>query len=70
MNPTLETKLCSADEAVRLIKDGQTVASSGFIGSAHPEALTAAIERRFVRRRTVQRRWSMPPGKATAKHGD
>jgi len=48
MNPTLETKLCSADEAVRLIEDGKTVACSGFVGCAHPEALTAAIERRFV----------------------
>jgi propionate CoA-transferase len=47
MSGPLESKLCSAEEAVRLIRDGQTVACSGFIGSAHPEALTAAIERRF-----------------------
>lgn len=48
MSPTLETKLCSVDAAVRLIKDGQTVACSGFVGCAHPEALTAAIERIFI----------------------
>ncbi len=40
-------KLCSAEDAVSLIQDGRTVACSGFIGSAHPETLTAAIEKRF-----------------------
>ena len=47
MSSVLKTKLCPAEEAVRLIKDGSTVACGGFIGSAHPEALTSAIERQF-----------------------
>ncbi|MBG88846.1 MAG: acyl CoA:acetate/3-ketoacid CoA transferase [Verrucomicrobiales bacterium] len=43
-----DQKLCSADEAVALIQDGEVVACGGFVGAAHPEGLTAAIERRFL----------------------
>lgn len=42
-----DNKLCTADEAVSLIHNGDTVACGGFVGAAHPEALTAAIERQF-----------------------
>lgn len=38
----------TADEAAELVKNGQTVATSGFVGSGCPEALTKALEKRFL----------------------
>ncbi len=48
MSSRIGRLLCSASEAARILEDGQTVVSGGFVGAAHPEALTQAIEARFL----------------------
>ena len=40
-------KFITASEAAQLIKDGSIVATGGFVGIGHPEAVTAACEERF-----------------------
>lgn len=40
--------IITADEAAKLIKNGDTVTTSGFVASAIPEALDKAVEKRFL----------------------
>jgi len=47
-NP-IDDKLSTADEAVGLVKDNQTLVSGGFVASCVPETLVAALERRFLK---------------------
>jgi len=46
-------KIVSAREAVRLIRDGDTVATSGFVGIGFPENIAVAIEGLFLERRAA-----------------
>jgi propionate CoA-transferase len=41
-------KIVSASEAVQLIHDGDTVATTGFVGIGFPENIAVALERRFL----------------------
>ena len=41
-------KVITAEQAAQLVKDGDMVATTGFVGCGHPEALTAALEKRFL----------------------
>ena len=41
-------KLITKEQAAALVKDGDFVACAGFVGAGHAEAITAALERRFL----------------------
>ncbi|ULX54683.1 acyl CoA:acetate/3-ketoacid CoA transferase [Cupriavidus taiwanensis] len=43
-------KVITAREAAALVQDGWTVASAGFVGAGHAEAVTEALEQRFLQR--------------------
>ena len=50
--PTHRNKVVSADDAVRLIKSGDTIATGGFVGIGFAEEIAIALERRFVAERS------------------
>ena len=41
-------KIVSIDDAIRVIRDGDTVVLDGFIGGVAPEELLIGLERRFL----------------------
>ncbi|MDR6860133.1 propionate CoA-transferase [Variovorax guangxiensis] len=43
----MKDKIVTADEAIALIRDGDSVSCSGFVGIGTPEELIAALERRY-----------------------
>src|SRR3974377_268242 len=48
LNPTLEGKVMSAEEAAALIRSGDQVGMSGFTGSGYPKAVPVALARRIA----------------------
>ena len=44
----MNSKIVTADEAVALIQDGNTLCCNGFVQSGYPDALLEALERRFL----------------------
>ena len=48
MEDMKQVKIITAQEAAQLVKDGDVVTTNGFVGSGQPEALTSALEERFL----------------------
>src|SRR5246127_3228872 len=46
---TLKNKIVSADEAIAIVRDGDTMCVSGFVGIGTPDELILALERRFLK---------------------
>ena len=44
----MKDKIVTADEAIELIRDGDAVCCSGFVGIGTPDDLIMALERRFT----------------------
>jgi propionate CoA-transferase len=47
----LKNKIVSAEEAIAIVRDGDTVCISGFVGIGTPDELILALERRFLKER-------------------
>jgi propionate CoA-transferase len=45
---TKKGKIVSADEAIRVIRDGDTVATGGFVGNGFPEEIAVVLEQNFL----------------------
>ena len=43
-----KVKVITSSQAAELVKDNDTITSIGFVSCAHPEALTKALEKRFL----------------------
>lgn len=44
----MSSKIVTAEDAVKVIKTGDTVATEGFVGNGFPEGLAVALEKRFL----------------------
>jgi propionate CoA-transferase len=44
----MKNKIVSAQEAVAIVRDGDTIAFSGFVGTGTPDELILALEKRFL----------------------
>jgi propionate CoA-transferase len=47
-NPGKRNKVCTAAEAARLVRDGDTIATGGFVGIGFPENVAVALEKRYL----------------------
>jgi acyl CoA:acetate/3-ketoacid CoA transferase len=62
----MRNKIVDAAEAVAIIRSGDTVASSGFVGVGTPDEIIKALEQRFVQTGEPRDRWCSPQRRGTA----
>lgn len=48
----MSSKILSANQVATMVQDGDTIVTNGFVGNAHPEELTLALEKRFIDTKT------------------
>ena len=66
---TLKNKIVSADEAIAIVRDGDTMCVSGFVGIGTPDELILALERRFLKERHPIRPHADVCGRAGRRQG-
>ena len=44
----MKNKIVSAAEAIAIVRDGDTIAFSGFVGTGTPDELICELEKRFL----------------------
>ena len=59
-------KVVSAADAVKLIRDGDTLATGGFVGIGFAEEIAIAIEQRFVSSRDAEALGARPSARPDA----
>ncbi len=45
----IKSKIVKLEDAIELINNGDTIATGGFVGNGHPEGLTSALEKKFLK---------------------
>ena len=66
---TLKNKIVSADEAIAIVRDSDTMCVSGFVGIGTPDELILALERRFMKERHPVRPHADVCGRAGRRQG-
>jgi propionate CoA-transferase len=65
LRPAARGKLVSALDAVRLIRDGDTVATGGFVGVGFPEGVAVALEQFYLDKEGASPQGAGKPGNLT-----
>ena len=54
-----KVRVITAEEAALMVNDGDTISTGGFVSCACPEALSTALEKRFLETGQARGRWPL-----------